>query len=77
MKYSEELVKLVKQFEGFRARPYKDVAGFWTVGYGKKLDYAPATNFAVSEEEADMVVDRVDETLYEGLTDHPSDPRMN
>lgn len=31
----------------------------------------------MSEEEADMVVDRVDETLYEGLTDHPSDPRMN
>ena len=31
----------------------------------------------MSEEEADMVVERVDETLYEGLTDHPSDPRMN
>lgn len=31
----------------------------------------------MSEEEADMVVDRVDETLCDGLSDHPSDPRMN
>lgn len=31
----------------------------------------------MTEEEADMVVDRVDETLQEGLTDQSSDPRMN
>lgn len=31
----------------------------------------------MTEEEADMVVDRVDETLHEGLTDQSSDPRMN
>jgi hypothetical protein len=31
----------------------------------------------MSEEEADMVVDRVDETLYDGLNEYPSDPRMN
>ena len=31
----------------------------------------------MSEEEADIVVESVDEMLYKGLTDLPSDPRMN
>jgi GH24 family phage-related lysozyme (muramidase) len=30
-------VALIKQFEGFRDRPYKDVAGHWTIGYGTLL----------------------------------------
>ena len=31
----------------------------------------------MSEEEADLVVERVDETLNDGLGDIPSDPRLN
>jgi lysozyme len=28
----------IKKHEGYRATPYKDVAGFWTGGYGHKLE---------------------------------------
>ena len=31
----------------------------------------------MTDEEAEMVVDRVDETLSEGLSEIPPDPRMN
>lgn len=27
-------IKLIKIFEGFRAQPYQDQAGVWTIGYG-------------------------------------------
>ncbi len=28
---------LVEGFEGFSATPYKDIAGYWTIGYGHKI----------------------------------------
>lgn len=34
MKASPACIALVKQFEGFRAHPYKCPAGVWTIGYG-------------------------------------------
>ena len=34
MKTSARGVKLITDFEGFRATAYQDVAGVWTVGYG-------------------------------------------
>ena len=34
---SVEGEKLLKKLEGFRAKPYKDSAGKWTVGYGHVL----------------------------------------
>lgn len=34
MKTSARGIALLKQFEGFRERAYKDVAGVWTIGYG-------------------------------------------
>lgn len=37
MEYSSECVALTKQFEGLRLQAYKDIAGFWTIGYGHKL----------------------------------------
>lgn len=27
-------IELIKEFEGFRAKAYRDVAGYWTIGYG-------------------------------------------
>jgi len=38
MKMSAKGVDMLKGFEGFRAFPYKDSAGFWTVGYGSLID---------------------------------------
>ena len=36
--------RLVRQFEGFRAAPYQDSAGVWTIGYGTiRLNGQPVT----------------------------------
>jgi lysozyme len=37
MTYSQDCVDLVKQSEGFSAHPYKDSAGYGTIGYGHKI----------------------------------------
>ena len=34
MAFPEEAVSLVASFEDFRARPYQDLGGVWTIGYG-------------------------------------------
>lgn len=34
MTLSNQGLELIKQFEGFRSAPYRDVAGIWTIGYG-------------------------------------------
>jgi lysozyme len=34
MKMTDEGVALIKRFEGFRARSYRDAVGVWTIGYG-------------------------------------------
>jgi lysozyme len=31
---SDKGLDLIKDYEGFRARSYKDIAGHWTIGYG-------------------------------------------
>jgi GH24 family phage-related lysozyme (muramidase) len=36
MAYSD-LIRQLKKDDGFRAKPYKDILGFWTVGYDTKL----------------------------------------
>jgi lysozyme len=37
MRFSDAGLRLLKQFEGFRSRIYKDVAGLTTIGYGHRL----------------------------------------
>lgn len=34
MRLSEQGLLFIRQFEGFRALPYRDAARLWTVGYG-------------------------------------------
>lgn len=34
MKTSQQMVDLIKTFEGFRAKAYRCPAGVWTIGYG-------------------------------------------
>ncbi len=38
MNYSQNCIGLIKQFEGCRLTPYKDAAGFLTVGYGHRTN---------------------------------------
>jgi len=34
MKLSDKGLEIIKDFEGFRSHPYKDIAGVCTIGYG-------------------------------------------
>jgi lysozyme len=34
MNISQAGIDLIKKFEGYKTKPYKDVAGLWTIGYG-------------------------------------------
>ena len=34
MNISQVGIDLIKKFEGYKTKPYKDVAGLWTIGYG-------------------------------------------
>ncbi len=34
MKISEAGIVLIKKWEGFRARAYRDIVGIWTIGFG-------------------------------------------
>ena len=37
MRTTEAGLRLIKRFEGLRLKPYQDVAGHWTVGWGHLL----------------------------------------
>ena len=56
MQLSETGLLLIKQAEGFRRMPYKDVAGFWTVGYGHKI--IPGEDFSrgLTQDEGDLLL---------------------
>ena len=51
MKISQAGIDLIKKFEGCKLKPYKDVVGLLTVGYGHRL--ADADNRDYTQEEAD------------------------
>ncbi len=40
MQPSAKCLELIKRSEGLRLKPYRDLAGYWTVGYGHKLSGA-------------------------------------
>ncbi|HEX8810581.1 MAG TPA: lysozyme [Terracidiphilus sp.] len=58
MQLSTRGLDLIKQSEGFRASPYKDVAGILTIGYGHRI--APHESFLkpITEAEAETLLTR-------------------
>lgn len=52
---SEEGLAIIKEFEGYRADPYRDVVGVWTIGYGETRGVGPNTK-SVSEREASSML---------------------
>lgn len=52
MQFSQDAIDLIKEFEGFKATPYKCLAGQYTIGYGKKLSGLPKHNYQMTENEA-------------------------
>lgn len=56
--YAEIGAEMTKRYEGFRAHPYKDTQGNWTIGYGFKITEAQACVLAttgITRERADEV----------------------
>lgn len=52
-------ISLVKHFEGFRSKPYRDVAGYPTVGYGTLLSKdrtAPLPDIELTKEQAEELL---------------------
>jgi len=56
MKASETIIKRIKEFEGFSAKPYRDSAGVLTIGYGTTKD-ADKYN-SISKIQADLLLRR-------------------
>lgn len=43
MHASEGVIRLIKRFEGFSSRPYRDAVGVWTIGFGHTAGVGPGT----------------------------------
>ena len=72
MQISQSGLEMVKNFEGFRSKPYKCPAGRWTVGYGTTQgitkDTVPITEEAASrmlEDDLDLIASVVSKYLPE------------
>jgi len=52
--FSNNAINLIKQFEGFRSKAYKDSVGVWTIGYGttRRAGRAITSTDVVTESEA-------------------------
>jgi len=54
--------EIIKRFEGYSATPYKDAAGFWTIGYGHRIVkgdtwYPEGDRRIITEPEASALLD--------------------
>ena len=60
MRTSDNGIKFIKHFEGVRYRPYRDVAGLWTVGVGHLIEggkqLPDAYNKTFTSEEVDALL---------------------
>lgn len=54
----KDFVSFIKQTEGFREKPYQDVNGHWTVGYGHKIAEGEDFSEGISEEQANTLLAR-------------------
>jgi lysozyme len=55
MKISQIGIELIKCFEGYREKPYKCPAGFWTIGYGHLIKPQESFTF-LTEDEAESLL---------------------
>lgn len=49
---NEAGISLIKEFEGFEPSPYRCPAGYWTIGYGHKINPGETFKHPISEDEA-------------------------
>lgn len=61
MRLSQQGIDLIKVFEGFRAEPYQDQAGVWTIGYGTTGKHVHKKSPPISERDAArLMLDHLD-----------------
>ena len=56
MRTSTAGLNLIKQFEGFRATPYKDINGIPTIGYGHRIRPTDCFSGAISNVQAETLL---------------------
>jgi len=62
MKLGQRGADLIKGFEGFRANPYRDAVGVWTIGYGSTKGVGPSTRPVTQKQAEDRLRREVDAT---------------
>ncbi len=70
MKMTEDGLLLIKQFEGFRAKAYRDPVGIWTIGYGHtSMAGAPevVSGLVISKAEAEDILARDVDAFARGV----------
>jgi GH24 family phage-related lysozyme (muramidase) len=70
-------VALVKEFEGFRARPYRDPVGVWTVGYGETRGVSRFTRPVTEPQAAAQLRRRLDRDYFPAVKALPVFRRLN
>lgn len=66
---------LIKSFEGFRAQPYQDAGGVWTIGYGHTDDVTADTP-SITEAEATLLLQQ-DLSNVEAMVDTYVEASLN
>ena len=67
MKTSQKGINLIKEFEGYRSKAYKDSAGVWTIGYGHTGDVAPGD--IISAHQGEVLLTKDLEWAEKAITD--------
>lgn len=59
---NQETIDLIKEFEGFRAKAYRDAVGVWTIGYGTTaragVGIEPKAGMEITEAEAEHYLEK-------------------
>jgi lysozyme len=73
MKMTREGLDLIKAFEGFRSRAYRDAVGVWTIGYGHtSMAGKPEVKagMEISRAEAEIILARDVDVFADGVRRH-------
>lgn len=66
---SDNIVALVAHFEGFRARPYRDLGGVWTIGFGDTELPAKGVEYITREEAMQRLSQKLSDNVNALLLD--------
>jgi GH24 family phage-related lysozyme (muramidase) len=73
---SQACVDLVRGFEGFRSKPYRDAVGVWTIGYGHTSGVGPKSRPLAEHEAAALLEQDLDERYFPAVKRLPTFPAM-